>query len=286
VIDDRAIGVFDSGVGGLTVLRAIHDRYPDQRTIYVGDLAAFPYGPKPRSVVQARALAMAGYLDSRDIKALVIACNTATSAALDEITHAARCPVIGVVEPGARAALSLSATQTIGVAATEGTVQSGAYSRAIRSISHNARVFEVSCGELVDLIETGESHSPAVKSIVAGVVDNLVRGQGCDTIILGCTHFPLVKREFQRAAGDSIAVLDSADATAKVLAEALNGSIDIVAPDKGQLLIHEFLVTAHADAFVSQARTLFGEHITASVVEIDQLGRSALSMAAAAQSSP
>lgn len=269
--DARPIGVFDSGVGGLTVLRAIHDCLPHESTTYVADLDYFPYGPKSRHAIRARVAVIARHLLSRNIKALVVACNTATSAALDIVVEQAPCPVLGVVHPGARAAVRASSSNIIGVVATEGTARSGAYTRAIHQLSPGATVVEFSSGNLVDLIETGQLKSPQIRETVSEAVNALLE-HTCDTIILGCTHFPLVKDEFLRAAGDQVVILDSALATAEELRAVLNGGI--VDSARSAKPIHEFLVTAHEESFVKQARTLFGEHIIADLITVDSSGRS------------
>jgi glutamate racemase len=265
---DGAIGVFDSGVGGLTVLRAIHDRLPNESTIYIGDLAHFPYGPKPQSEVCDRAIAIARYLEGRGVKAIVVACNTATSAAMDEIRLATTVPVVGVVEPGAEAAIQASRSKIVGVVATEGTVRSGAYGRAIMARCPEAQVTELARGDLVGMIEAGAAGSPKMWDAVATPVRELVQVHGCDTIILGCTHFPLLKAEFERAAGEGVSVLDSATATAAAVAEVIHS-------DRDGPTVHEFMVTAQASTFVRQARRLFGEQVTASVVEVATVARDA-----------
>lgn len=265
--DSRPVGVFDSGVGGLTVLRAIHDRLPNESTIYVGDLAYFPYGPKPRGEVQERALAIAMQLVRGDVKALVIACNTATSAALPDVEAALDIPVVGVVRPGAVAAIERSASKVIGVVATEGTVGSRAYSDAIRDICPDAQVHQVAAGELVDLVEAGAMRSQDLRVRVRSAVETLVHGRGCDTIILGCTHFPLIREVFEEAAGDGADVVDSAFATAEALESVLDRS-DLEAPVHARAE-HRFLVTAHATAFVDQARILFGEHVDARRIDVE-----------------
>lgn len=264
--DPRPIGVFDSGVGGLTVLRAIHDLLPDERTIYLGDLAYFPYGPKSQSVVRARALMVARFLVERGVKALVVACNTATSAALPDVTDSVEIPVVGVVRPGCSAALDRSRSKVIGIVATDGTVQSRAYEQEIHAINLSARVHQIACGGLVDLVEQGAGASAEAGTLVESVVSELTETNHCDTIILGCTHFPLLRNEFEIAGGPEVAIVDSASATAEALARMLgDSSMRLRGSGTSQ---HVFLVTAHASSFVHQAQLLFGEHIRAEVVEV------------------
>lgn len=268
--DPRPIGVFDSGVGGLTVLRAVRDRLPNESTVYAGDLAYFPYGPKHRSEVRDRAVAMFRLLVDEGVKAVVVACNTATSAALNDMQGMTSLPVIGVIEPGAASALAVSRSGSIGVVATEGTCRSKAYVAAIHRSSPDASVHQVACGELVALIEAGALCAPQTNHVVARVTEELLGRYGCDTIILGCTHFPLVKEAFQSAAGPGIAIVDSATSTAQTLATVLS---ETFGPASGNGLdFHRFLVTGQARGFVDQARALFGEEIAATRVEIGPAG--------------
>jgi len=263
--DNRPLGIFDSGVGGLTVLRAIHDLLPAESTIYVGDLAHFPYGPRRRDEVRERSLALTSYLAHRDVKALVIACNTATSAALDDVAERFEGPVVGVVRPGSEEAVRRSQRRSIGVVATEGTVRSEAYINAIRAACPDCRVTEIALGRLVDLVEAGQGHTPETKSLIQDAVDRLIDGHDCDTVVLGCTHFPLVRNEFEAASRGRAEIIDSATSTAGRLRDVLE-SRDLFSDGRGAE--HEFLTTAHADSFVDQAQRLFGEHIRAQVVSI------------------
>lgn len=266
MIEDLPIGVFDSGVGGLTVLRAMHNSLPCESTIYVGDLAYFPYGPKAQEVVCERALSIRDYLIERSVKAIVVACNTATSAALKELVQSSPCPVIGVVEPGANAAVALSASNTIGVVATEGTTRSQAYRAAVLDICPSALVTEMACGSLVGLIESGEMSSRLVNDVVKETTEELITLHGCDTIILGCTHFPLVRAMFEQASNGRATIVDSVSTTVDAI-ESLLTTSGLLSQRRGQGS-HEILVTAHADAFVRQARVLFGEHVDAALVDI------------------
>jgi glutamate racemase len=275
--DSRPIGIFDSGVGGLTVLRAMHDEIPDESTIYVGDLAHFPYGPKEPDEVRQRSCAIASYLETRQIKALVVACNTATSAALEDVEALMDVPVVGVVRPGAEEAVRRSPRHSIGVVATEGSVRSRAYDRAIAAVCPDCRVTEVALGELVDLVESGLGHMVETRALITETVDDLIEGHDCDTIVLGCTHFPLVRGEFERASAGRAKIVDSASSTVRRLHEVLEAA-DLLAPD-GSAVDHEFLSTARRDAFVAQAQRLFGTHVRADVVDVPTLPESIVSAA-------
>ncbi len=267
--DRRPIGVFDSGVGGLTVLRAIHDFLPSESTIYIGDLAYFPYGPRSPQQVITRAHTISRFLIESDVKAIVVACNTATATALPQIQAASSVQVIGVVEPGARSALASSKTGRIGVVATEGTVRSAAYVKAIQRLSPTTVVTQVPCGLLVELVETGNLSGSRTIETVESVVSTLVGEFQSDTLILGCTHFPLVRRIFQDAAGPGISIIDSASSLVDVLATTLLDS-GSEAPD-GHAPTHEFLVTADPRTFDDHVRLLFGQDIVARTIDLPSL---------------
>jgi len=264
--DRRPIGVFDSGVGGLTVLRAIHDLLPGESTIYVGDLGHFPYGPKSPKEVGTRAFTIASFLEERGVKAIVVACNTATAVALPQLQALISLPVIGVVEPGAQTALAATGNGRIGVVATEGTVQSEAYVKALRRLSPQAEISQRACPVLVDLVEAGELDSDRLKAAVAEVVSVLVQDGGCDTVILGCTHYPLVREVFRHAAGPSVAIVDSASSLAQALTTLLREN-GLEAPEAG-IPAHEFLVTADPGTFHDHARLLFGEDVVAQTIDL------------------
>lgn len=272
--DPRPIGVFDSGVGGLTVLRAIHDLLPDEPTIYVGDLAYFPYGPKQYSEVVTRAEAITAYLLDQDVKAIVVACNTATAMALPRLRVLTERPVIGVVEPGAAAALAVSRSKAIGVVATAGTVDSGSYVTEVQRLDPRSRVHQVACGELVGLVEAGLMDSIEVRQVIQSAVTHLVVERDCDTLILGCTHFPLVRNVFELVAGPGVHVVDSAATAATAVAGILD-EFDLSAPttEARNHAVYVTAVTAHAGVFASQARTLFGEHVEAVHVDVKSPAR-------------
>jgi glutamate racemase len=213
------IGVFDSGVGGLTVLRALQAALPAEDFIYLGDTARLPYGTKSPATVIRYSLQAAGLLVARGIKALVVACNTASAAALPELQQRfGALPVIGVVEPGARAAAAASASGRILVLATEGTVRGGAYQRAILAVRPDARVTSVACQLFVALAEEGWIDGGVVAGAIARyldpVWDALGAGQEPDTLVLGCTHFPVLRGAIARHVGSGVTLVDSAATTA------------------------------------------------------------------------
>ena len=219
------IGIFDSGVGGLTVLHALREQLPAENLVYLGDTARVPYGTKSPESVQRYAAHAAGWLMQRDIKLLVVACNTASAVALTTLrAQLAPVPVIGVVEPGAAAAVAQSKQQRHLVLATEGTAARGAYTRAIRELDSDAVVEEMGCSMFVALAEEGWGDDPVTTAVaekyLAGVRAR-PDGERPDTAILGCTHFPLVSGAIATALGPEIAIVDSATTTAAAVATEL-----------------------------------------------------------------
>jgi len=216
------IGVFDSGFGGLTVLKALLEVVPDADYVYFGDTARLPYGSKSVETVAKYAVEAAHYLESQGAQLLVIACNTATALALDQITQAARVPVIGVVEPGALAAANATKNGKVVVIGTEATVSSHAYRKALEARGLQAR--EKSCPLLVPLVEEGWVEHPVTEQ-VARIYLREAFADGfhdADTMVLGCTHYPLLKPLLQRATPDHVRIVDSAESTACAVAARLN----------------------------------------------------------------
>jgi len=223
---DHPIGIFDSGVGGLTVLRALRELLPAEDLVYLGDTARLPYGTKSPASVQRYAAHAAGWLSDRGIKLLVVACNTATALALDTLAEKlAPVPVIGVVEPGAAAAVERSRKQRHLVLATESTAAGRAYTRAIRARAPKAEVEEMACSLFVALAEEGwgeNSVAAAAAEAYLGQVRQRAPDERPDTAILGCTHFPLLRGVIADALGPDIAIVDSATTTAAAVAASLD----------------------------------------------------------------
>ena len=252
--DNRPIGVFDSGVGGLTVLQALQRLLPNESTIYVGDLARCPYGPRSQDEVCGFATEIADHLAEADIKLLVVACNTATAAAYRLLVERYSFPVVGVIEPGARRAVENSQTGRIGVLATDGTVSSHAYSAAITRMLPTSCVIERAASWLVPVIEEGEADSAELITRLTPDFDAFADAQ-IDTLILGCTHFPLVRDTFADGIGTAVTIVDSAQTSAlevawllRELAQEAHGSPN-----------HRLLVTGSAERFVSRASVMFQE---------------------------
>lgn len=219
--NDLPIGVFDSGVGGLTVLKAIQAALPNENLVYLGDTARLPYGTKSPVSIQRYATQAAALLRAQGIKLLVVACNTASAVALDALRESmAPLPVVGVVEPGAIAAVTAHPGGKHLVMATEATVRLGAYSKAIKSRDPQAEVREQACEMLVSLAEEGWSDGSIARAIVRRYLDE-ADGHDPDTIILGCTHFPLLKETIREVADPGVILVDSASTTANVVSAAL-----------------------------------------------------------------
>jgi glutamate racemase len=252
------IGVFDSGVGGLTVFREIARALPHQPLIYLGDSARVPYGTKSPETVIRYSLQAAEHLLARGIGMLVVACNTATAAALPTLQQQLRVPVIGVVEPGARAAVAATRGR-VGVIATEGTVRSQAYTRAIHAIDPNISVVESAAPLFVPLAEEGWANTHVAREVAEVYLEPLIDG-GIDTLVLGCTHYPILRGTIEQVVGDRINIVDSAETTAESVRAALNG--DIISSGEAS---HHFLVTDSTERF----RRIAGEFLSREVENLE-----------------
>ena len=217
---DAPIGIFDSGIGGLTVARAIHGLLPQESTIYFGDTARVPYGPKSPETVRRYSREILAWLVAQGVKAVVVACNTATAHALDELRRISPVPVIGVIEPGARAAARDSTAGTVGVIGTAGTIASGAYRKALLAERPALRVLEQACPLLVPFVEEGWLSHAATRLVVEEYLAPL-RAASVDTLVLGCTHYPLLKPLLADVMGPAVQLIDSAEETARELATTL-----------------------------------------------------------------
>ncbi len=257
------IGVFDSGLGGLTVLRAIVDRLPKESTVYLGDTARVPYGNKSPEVVTGYALRIARHLLGYHIKVLVVACNTASAQALPALRKALDIPVIGVIEPGAQAAVEQSRGGRIAVLATRGTVRSGAYPRALHKLDKDLQISARPCPLFVPLAEEGLVSGPIVEAIVQMYLRDLK--DQIDTAVLGCTHYPLLADSIAAELGPAVRIVDGSAATAKVLAELLDQQ-DL--HDRGERLPQRrFLFTDSLDTTAQLAERFFG----APIAQIEQV---------------
>lgn len=219
--DPRPIGLFDSGVGGLTVLREVMRQLPRESTLYFGDTARVPYGSKSRDVIERYALEISQFLLQQDVKLLVVACNTASAFALPTLRKRFAVPVIGVIAPGAHAAVRATKSGRIGVIGTEGTIESRAYTDAIHYLRSDVAVIGQACPLIVPLVEEGWTKKPLAAEIVREYLTPLL-AERIDTLVLGCTHYPLLKDLLGRLAGPSVTLIDSAEETARSIREELD----------------------------------------------------------------
>ncbi len=293
--DPRPVGVFDSGVGGLTVLREIIRRTPHESTLYLGDNERAPYGTRSDEEVLRFSRAALDVLAERDVKAIVVACNTSTAVALGDLRRRYDLPILGVIRPGASAAALATRTRRVGVIATPATIRSHAYFSAIKDENPAVEVYEHATPALVPLVESGQLSGSEVDAVVADAVSPLFGGRNAsgefifplppgaeiDTLLLGCTHYPLLREPIARLVGDRVAIVDSATATASALAELLlvngleaPGTTRGTAADPGRSgheppgeharpPDHRQLTTGDLGAFRELAERLFGSEFAA-----------------------
>lgn len=212
--NNHPIGIFDSGVGGLTVLKEVRKLMPSEDVVYLGDTARVPYGTRSEGTVRRYAHECAEFLLRQGVKALIVACNTASAIALESIKRSFQIPIVGVIEPGAKAAVKATKNKKVGVIGTEGTIRSMAYNRAIVSLDDTVEVFTKACPLFVPLVEEGWADTE-VSALTAGTYLRELSDVGIDTLVLGCTHYPLLKGVIQRVMGDEVTLVDSAVETAR-----------------------------------------------------------------------
>ena len=261
---NRPIGIFDSGVGGLTVYRALHERLPNERFVYLGDTARVPYGTKSLATVERYAVENSRFLAAHGIKLLVVACNTASALALPAIRAAISVPVIGVIEPGSRAAVEVAQGGNIGVIATEATVQSQAYAKAIASMGGAAKVIQRACPLFVPLAEEGWANTDVARIVARDYLTEF-KQTNLGALVLGCTHYPILKDVISETVGREVKLIDSGAATARDV-ESLLESSDLTHEDtlglyeERQLCddLDHFYVTDAADRFAKVAERFLG----------------------------
>lgn len=262
-MNSAPIGIFDSGIGGLTVARAIYSHLPGESTIYFGDTARVPYGPKSPETVRRYSREIAQWLLSQGVKLIVIACNTSTAHALTALQQESPVPVIGVIEPGARAAVAATRSGPVGVIGTAGTIASNAYARAIHALAPALQVEQRACPLLVPLVEEGWFDHEATR-LVAEEYLAPVRSAGVDALVLGCTHYPLLKPLLSRVMGPSVRLIDSAEETARAVATALiTDGLDAPA---GAKVYHRFVVSDDEPRFRQVGSRFIGEKLQAAEV--------------------
>jgi glutamate racemase len=255
---DRPIGVFDSGIGGLTVLKEVIRQLPDESTIYLGDTARVPYGIRSPETVIRYAFENTQFLCSQDIKLLVVACNTASSVSIDAIKAKVSIPVIGVIEPGAKAAVRATKNRKVGIIGTEATVRSNAYTRAIHAVDRNIEVFGLACPLFVSLVEEGwtEGH---ITALIAREYLSRIQDKGIDTVVLGCTHYPLLKMVIAEVMGEKVGLIDSAVEISyeiKATLEALG-----MKREPGGNSLRKFFVTDSPERFLMVGERFLGQKL-------------------------
>jgi len=252
--DPRSIGIFDSGVGGLTVVRAVLDLLPGEPVVYFGDTARSPYGPRPLAEIRTFAREIAAYLLDRDVKALIVACNSIEVAAIEDLTDRAGVPVIGVIDPGVRAALRATRVRRVGVIGTEATIRSRAYDVAVQGLD-GVELHSAACPAFVPFVERGDTTSSELAAAAAEYLRPLVQA-GVDTLILGCTHYPLLSGLLQRVMGPEVVLISSAEETAKdVYATLVDGDL---LREGGPVPGHEFLCSGDPESFLALATRFLG----------------------------
>ena len=257
--DSRPIGVFDSGVGGLTVLRELRRQAPAERLLYVADLAHFPYGPQSQSEVRRLALGLIDLLVALDTKLVVIACNTATAAALNTARERFDIPIVGVIAPGAQAAVATTRRGRVAVISTEGTMRSQEYVHAIKEANPGVAVLGCAAPGLVEIVEAGDADTPRADDALRDTLAP-VQSWGADTLVLGCTHYPLLRPALERVLrGTRLRVIDSAQTTAARVGRILE--VNRLAARRSARGGMEVLVTADPRRFTRTAARLFGDEI-------------------------
>jgi glutamate racemase len=258
---ESAIGVFDSGIGGLTVLQKIIETLPKENSVYLGDTARAPYGTKSVETVLRYSFENTEFLVQKDVKAVVVACNTSTAIALAKLRDTLSIPVIGVIEPGVRRAIKSTKNKKVGVIGTEATVQSGAYTRALKEADTGIEVYSRACPLFVPLVEEGWTDNDVVEMTVKAYMGSL-KQSGIDTLILGCTHYPLLKKVIRKFMGSGVRLVDSAEETAQEVEAALKKGGLTRKTGKG---VHSFFVTDAPDRFVKVGRRFLGEKVESAV---------------------
>ncbi|MBI3250030.1 MAG: glutamate racemase [Deltaproteobacteria bacterium] len=261
VTKESAIGIFDSGVGGLTVLQQIARLLPRELLVYLGDTARYPYGSKSSEVVTQYSCENTDFLMDRGLKMLVVACNTASAVALPTLRERYALPVIGVIEPGAHEACRRSQNRRIGIIGTKATISSGAYTQALRTIDPSVEVYSRACPLFVPLVEEGWVDNEVARATIAVYLGSL-KHSGIDTLILGCTHYPLLKRAIASFLGPSVGLVDSAEQTATAVSDALASAGLLRRKGAGSA---SFFVTDEPDRFVKVGAPFLGHQVESAV---------------------
>lgn len=271
-----AIGILDSGVGGLTVAKEVMRQLPQEKILYFGDTERCPYGPRKREEVRQFTQEIVRYLTTFPLKALVIACNTATAAALELIQEQVDLPVLGVIAPGARAAIRGSRHRRIGVIGTEGTINSKAYEKELRQLDGRVYIASHPCPALVPLVERGIGDPVAARQVVEASLTPM-QGLDLDTLILGCTHYPLLTDLIQEVMGENVSLISSAEETARQLGRVLQSAGLLAGKEASSPQpYHRFFTSGEPEYFRSLAERWLQQEIVVEQVSLDELGQNAV----------
>ncbi len=265
-MDNRPIGIFDSGVGGLTVAKEIMSRLKNEEVVYFGDTARLPYGSKSKETITKFSFQDVRFLLSKNVKAVIIACNTASANSFEAIKEKFDIPVFGVVSPGAAAAARATKNGRIGVIATTGTVKSGAYEKAIHNIDSGLNVISKACPLFVPLVEEGWADDEITYLTARKYISSLI-DDGVDTIVMGCTHYPLLYKCLKKVAGDSVLLVNPAEETTKAVEEFLDGN-DMFR-EGGGAPSHSFFVSDSTDMFEKICLDALGRKFLADKIDIE-----------------
>lgn len=252
---ERAIGVIDSGVGGLTVVHELMRQLPKEKLLYVGDTKRCPYGPRSEGEVKKFTWEMVNFLLEKRIKMLVVACNTATAFTLTELQARLDIPVIGVINPGARAAIKATNNMHIGVIGTDGTIRSNAYPKALLNIHSAIHINALACPLFVPMVEKGVLQGDTTTQIVSDTLEPLKNNNHIDTLILGCTHYPLIKDTIQQVIGDHVTIISSSEETARETSTILEYHEDLY--QENRIPYHQFYTTGELDTFKNITHRIF-----------------------------
>ncbi len=264
-MNNNPIGIFDSGIGGLTVAKEIIKQLPNESIIYIGDTARVPYGPRSKEIVTKFALEMVDFLLKRKVKCLVVACNTISATCLYEIEKLSKIPVIGVVKPAVKKAVKVTRNKKIGVIGTQGTIKSKAYENEIKNLDPRIQVFSVGCPLFVPLAEEGLHKHEATKLVAEDYLEGLVENN-IDTLILGCTHYPLLYETIAETIGKKVNLVDSAQPTTEELKKMLEEKAFL---SDGNNLQYEFFVTDAPDRVLEVAGRFFGSKLNGHLKKIN-----------------
>lgn len=269
-MNNKPIGLLDSGAGGLTVLKAAKERLPHESYVYIGDTARCPYGNRTNEEIVAFTLEMVDFLIQCDVKMIVIACNTATAQALDRVKEHVSVPVIGVISPGSEAAVETSTTKHIGVLATKSTVESGFYTKTIHQFSEGIVLSQMACPSFVDIVESNAYKSEQAREAVLNQLDSFKKDD-MDTLILGCTHFPLLSPFIQEAMGEEVTLIDPGVLTSEKIEEILT-SEDLLADSQSPSTIHLYTTDESVDLFKRIATDWMGtDEFNCQTVSLERL---------------